>query len=120
MKELPKKWDMFYLLAYNYGRYLENDPTKEHIVRENYSVINSTYVVNASMYDALLEQLDKIDRDDIPLPAVDHLFAKMHSSMRCYGTYEPLAYQTGDPSNISGLDRQENLLFQPRTPKNFA
>lgn len=109
MEELPKDWDMFYLVSSERTRSFKKIKLSsyEHIKPLRYGILANAVAIKAKAYPLLLKELGKIERRGKKLKPVDHAYARLHKKMQVFTPRQPLAYQAPFESDITEIVRTE-------------
>lgn len=111
MLSLPRNWDMLYFMA------LSKEPEEvitPYMVRLSHGICLNAYAVNHTMYDAIIEQLKKIEDPDVKhVDPVDNELAYLHKKFRCYAINPSIAYQGNGLSSITSKSRKTYRQTQP-------
>lgn len=109
MEELPKDWDMFYLVSSEKSRHPEKLKSSPHkpLKRLRYGILANAVAIRAKAYPMLLKELGRIDQPGKKLKPVDHVYARLHKKLKAFAPIKPLAYQAPFVSDITGIVRNE-------------
>ncbi len=99
LKELPTKWDMFYLMALTDRFKVKYSP---YLYKLKKSACASAYAINHTMYKTLIDQLKKIEDPKVTriLP-VDNAISSIHHLHKVFLVSPTLTYQQVGKSEIS-------------------
>lgn len=116
LQELPDAWDMLYFMCFPHQRSVQISP---HWCRLRRSFYLNAYVVNHTMYDPLIEHLEKIEDPKIKhiLP-VDKYISEIHNRHKIYAIYPSIAFQYNTVSSIDGRKSSQLVQHQPKLDKN--
>lgn len=88
--QLKNNWDMIYLC----GNHDKLKKINKNLAKINYTLTTNAYLVHSKIYDFLIENLEKCNRE------IDVFYANIHSKNNCYAIVPSLAYQKPDYSDI--------------------
>lgn len=103
MKELPKDWEICFLGYYELDKKHVRDYS-EHLVQPSVPYDNHAYLVNASMYDKIIETYEKeLEKTNHEMRACDVLLAEeLTKTGKTFAFKENVAIQNEGVSSITG------------------
>jgi glycosyl transferase family 25 len=104
MKLIPENWDFIYFGGNHiYGK----PPVKinEKIIKLNYTVALQCVAIKNTMYDFILQMLEKKEKQ------VDAYYAELHKFANAYGVYPNIATQREGFSDIQKRNVNYNIFF---------
>lgn len=113
MRELPKDWDMLYLLSIECGpkgtgwMKAKSPSFSKHLNRLQYGLLTNAVAINSRAYPIILKALSKIDDPLQKFRPVDHEYARLHKKLNVFTPKHPLAYQAPGESSIIEASRAE-------------
>jgi len=109
MKELPKNWDFFYLMGWDFGK---PKLISKHMIKLDYGVIIKSYAIKYTAFDPLLKELKVVlDQSVKKIDPVDHHIAKLHKPFQAYMIHPPCCYRLKTKSMVGRENDKE--VYQP-------
>lgn len=111
LKELPKDWDILYLMCIALEK---SEKTSKHIRRIKRSAFANAYVINHKFYEPLIAILQQIEDPTVSevLP-VDKAISHKHYLFHAYAIYPSIAFQYNGVSTIDETSSSSLTQFQP-------